>query len=305
LIAVKSLGAEGHLGELDVRLAETSLLAERNQIGDADVSVKQVLSSAEAHPGALVYRVLSSLERVRLAAAHRGPQEALAIVDEARCLLGVRQRPVLATMIDAVATRWHLEAGLDRTAESLLFTLPSDHRQHGLLRARLDLVRGDADACMARLHELDLPDRRRQLERELLRIRAAIALNDPMAVAYGEAAVALAAPQGILLTILEEGPLVTRLVRAAADQLESPQGLAHALGAPPKARMPAHTDLLLSDRERNVLRFLPTRLTNREIAEECCMSVNTVKTHIKHIYEKLGVSTRAAAEDRARTLGLL
>jgi LuxR family transcriptional regulator, maltose regulon positive regulatory protein len=54
-----------------------------------------------------------------------------------------------------------------------------------------------------------------------------------------------------------------------------------------------------------VLRFLPSHLTNAEIARECLMSVNTVKSHLKNIYAKVGVSTRAQTVERARLLGLL
>ena len=51
--------------------------------------------------------------------------------------------------------------------------------------------------------------------------------------------------------------------------------------------------MILTERELLVLRFLPSHLTNAEIARECLMSVNTVKAHLKNIYAKLGVSTRA------------
>ena len=54
-----------------------------------------------------------------------------------------------------------------------------------------------------------------------------------------------------------------------------------------------------------MLRYLPSHLTNAEIARECLMSVNTVKAHLKNIYAKLGVSSRAATVERARLLGLL
>jgi LuxR family transcriptional regulator, maltose regulon positive regulatory protein len=54
-----------------------------------------------------------------------------------------------------------------------------------------------------------------------------------------------------------------------------------------------------------VLRFLPSHLTNAEIARECFMSVNTVKTHLKHVYAKLGASSRAETVERGRLLGLL
>ena len=49
---------------------------------------------------------------------------------------------------------------------------------------------------------------------------------------------------------------------------------------------------------------MPSHLTNAEIARECLMSVNTVKAHLKNIYAKLGVSTRAQTVERARLLGL-
>lgn len=61
----------------------------------------------------------------------------------------------------------------------------------------------------------------------------------------------------------------------------------------------------LTDRERAVLRLLPTMLTHAEIASELFVSVNTVKTHVRGIYRKLGVARRAEAVARARQLSLL
>jgi LuxR family maltose regulon positive regulatory protein len=61
----------------------------------------------------------------------------------------------------------------------------------------------------------------------------------------------------------------------------------------------------LSERELAVLRLLPTRLSQREIGASLYVSVNTVKTHTKSIFRKLGVSTRAEAVARSRELGLL
>ena len=61
----------------------------------------------------------------------------------------------------------------------------------------------------------------------------------------------------------------------------------------------------LTDSETRVLRYLPTHLTAHEIANELFLSVNTVGTHTRHLYAKLGVHTRRDAVDRARALGLL
>ena len=61
----------------------------------------------------------------------------------------------------------------------------------------------------------------------------------------------------------------------------------------------------LSETEMRVLRYLPTNLTTPEIAGELYLSVNTIKTHIRHLYEKLGAHRRAEAVERSRALGLL
>jgi LuxR family transcriptional regulator, maltose regulon positive regulatory protein len=61
----------------------------------------------------------------------------------------------------------------------------------------------------------------------------------------------------------------------------------------------------LSDSELRVLRYLPTLLTTPEIARELYVSHNTVRTHLRHLYAKLGAHRRAEAVERARDLGLL
>jgi LuxR family transcriptional regulator, maltose regulon positive regulatory protein len=84
-------------------------------------------------------------------------------------------------------------------------------------------------------------------------------------------------------------PLVAELI----DALE------HVFAPPPGLVEP------LSERERDVLRLLPTLLANIEIASELFVSVNTVKTHVKSIYRKLEVSSRREAVARARDLRLI
>ena len=70
-------------------------------------------------------------------------------------------------------------------------------------------------------------------------------------------------------------------------------------GQPRRLREP------LSRAETRVLRYLPTNLTVPEIAGQLYLSANTVRTHMRHLYDKLGAHRRHEAVDRARALGLL
>jgi LuxR family maltose regulon positive regulatory protein len=65
-----------------------------------------------------------------------------------------------------------------------------------------------------------------------------------------------------------------------------------------------HTDPL-TPAERRVLEQLPTHLTEEMIAQQLFVSLNTVKSHLRSLYRKLGVRSRADAVERARSLGLL
>ena len=71
------------------------------------------------------------------------------------------------------------------------------------------------------------------------------------------------------------------------------------------ARGSSARDDALSDAELSVLRLLRSELSQREIAYELHLSFNTIKTHTRNIYRKLGVATRADAIDRARGLNLI
>ena len=61
----------------------------------------------------------------------------------------------------------------------------------------------------------------------------------------------------------------------------------------------------LSERELDVLKLLGTELSGPEIADRLSVSLNTVRTHTKNIYGKLGVNSRRAAVRRAEEAGLV
>ena len=76
----------------------------------------------------------------------------------------------------------------------------------------------------------------------------------------------------------------------------------HATG---RALRPRTADAALTRCETRVLDYLPSNLSAREIACELYLSVNTIKTHQRHLYQKLGACSRSQAVERARALGLL
>jgi LuxR family maltose regulon positive regulatory protein len=93
---------------------------------------------------------------------------------------------------------------------------------------------------------------------------------------------------------------------AAAALLGAVAGLPGKESRPPlPPGGPAWSAEPLTESETRVLRFLPTYMSAREIAAELCVSANTVKTHVRHVYRKLGARNRHEAVQRACATGLL
>ena len=85
------------------------------------------------------------------------------------------------------------------------------------------------------------------------------------------------------------------------QELRRAAGISSGSATPP----PGPADHELSERELDVLRLLATDLTGPQIARHLFVSVNTLRTHTRHIFTKLDVSTRAAAVRRATQMRLL
>ncbi|MGH3418560.1 MAG: LuxR C-terminal-related transcriptional regulator, partial [Streptosporangiaceae bacterium] len=136
----------------------------------------------------------------------------------------------------------------------------------------------------------------------------------PAALASLQRALTLAEPEGYVRIFTDEGPSMASLLSALAKQgAAAKQGIApryvrRLLAAVNKTEdsTPASQGLIepLSERELDVLRLLGTDLGGPEIARELVVSLNTVRTHTKNIYAKLGVNNRRAAVRRARELDL-
>ncbi|MGG7508220.1 LuxR C-terminal-related transcriptional regulator [Plantibacter sp. YIM 135249] len=119
-------------------------------------------------------------------------------------------------------------------------------------------------------------------------------------------ALTIAGGEGMVEVFVLAGPDVLALVAGSADSDEAFRS--RVLRRAERATVPlpgAELQTPLTKREAEVLAYLPGRYSNHELAEKCFVSVNTIKTHMVHIYQKLDAPNRSAAIMRARELGLL
>ena len=149
------------------------------------------------------------------------------------------------------------------------------------------------------------------VEAHLLAGTAHLRLGDrDAAAAAAEAALAAAEPDRLIFpfAVTEAAELLDALPRhqtAHGALLADVVDLLRGSSAPSTERERLSPAEELSRSELRVLRYLPTNLTRAEIARELYVSVNTVNTHIRSIYSKLGVRDRSSAVQHARELRLL
>lgn len=132
-------------------------------------------------------------------------------------------------------------------------------------------------------------------------------------------AVGLAAGEGYALAFMSEGPAMAGLLRRLQSATAEPAIKAYAgrllsigTGGPGRATSPSSRGAgvpalpeQLSGRELEVLRLLRSDLSGPELARELYISLNTLRTHTKNIFDKLAVNSRRAAVRRAEVLGLV
>lgn len=122
-------------------------------------------------------------------------------------------------------------------------------------------------------------------------------------------ALAEAEPEGYVRTFADEGAAMKALLREAVRRGIVAGYAGRLLAAfepvPGGTSAAGSTVDALTEREGEVLRLLDTELSGPEMARELRVSLNTVRTHVKNVYSKLGVSNRRSAVRRARDLDLL
>jgi LuxR family maltose regulon positive regulatory protein len=139
--------------------------------------------------------------------------------------------------------------------------------------------------------------------------------SDDEALESLKEALALAEPGGWIRPFVEAGPPMAALIgrlpadieAAFVEEILSAAAAAEA-GRPPGTgppRVERPPEVLLTDREQEILELLAQRLQYKEIATRLFISPQTVNSHLKNVYQKLGVSNRRRAVARASELGLL
>ena len=139
----------------------------------------------------------------------------------------------------------------------------------------------------------------------------------PAALVPLQRALTLAEPEGYVRMFVDEGPPMAACCERPRNRGSLPSYVRQLLAAFGETRTgrlgrleserPVKQALIepLSERELEVLRLLGTELSGPEIASELMVSLNTMRTHTKNIYNKLGVNNRRAAVRRAEELDLL
>jgi len=245
-----------------------------------------------------------SLSRVWLAQGRIG--EALSGVERARAFLPAASTSPLVSLCDASEGRISIELGeLDRAGRCVQRLQPANRAF--LLQTRIELARSDPDRAEATLDRCTPTTPREQIDVAVLSARLAHLRKSNAADPLLSEAMALAKRAGFVVAVADDlvelRPRVTLLLRSGRIG-DYEQAVLDRFERVATVPIVDGTSGPLTSRELIVVRYLASRLTNREIAAELFVSTNTLKTHIKRSYQKLGVSSRVEAVAEARRLGL-
>lgn len=299
-----------HPATIDARLADAHVARERDDLGRADALLADVheLATRSRRP---VVLALHSVEQAlwHLAAGH--PERGLAVLERNRAsgdppppaAVDARQRAAEVRLLVALGDVGRARSVLDRALRGCTPT-----PDLAAVAVQVAVAQRDIESAAAHLDgwRPDDVEPRTRLERELWLAIVAAECGDRRA-ARGRVAVVVAEAEceGHVRLFLDAGgpaePLLASLHQA------SPSPYVRCLVERARSSRRAATREApagLSDRELEVVRYLPTALSNAEIAARLYISVNTLKTHLRSIYGKLGATGRRDAIERAQALGI-
>lgn len=308
-------------GTADMHVGMADLLRER---GDLD-GARGHLAAAEAlgeYAGLPQNRHRRRMAMARLLQAEGDPAAGIPLLDEAEVLYTPDFFPEVRP-VASLRTRMQLAAGLVADARASIRRRgtsnaddPAYLSEYQMITRARTMLAGDVAAARDAAGLLDrlLVDAeaggRRGVVIELLVLRARASARSgdrEEALDFLERAVALAEPEGYERVFADEGDQLTGLIERLVERSGRSEFLDRLLGAAvDRRRSPASVvPDPLSERELEVLRLLTSDLSGPEISRHLVVSLNTLRTHTKNIYAKLGATSRREAITRARDLGLL
>jgi LuxR family maltose regulon positive regulatory protein len=329
-------------GTADIYVGMSDLERERN---DLQTATQHLLRSKELgeHAGFPQNRYRWRVAMARIREAEGDLKGALDLFDEAERLymsdFSPNVRPIAALKTRVWLAQGRLGEALDWAHEQGLSAqgdVSYGREFEHITLARLLLARARSAGAEHFLREaIDLLHRLLEAAEDGERTGSVIEILILLALAYQmqddllaalaplERALTLAESESYVRIFVDEGPPMAHLLREAAARGVMPDYTGRLLAAYPEkpeardARLgkaaqistlrPLASELVepLSERELDVLRLLRTELSGPEIARQLMVSLNTLRTHTKNIYDKLGVNNRRAAIHRAEELKLL
>jgi LuxR family maltose regulon positive regulatory protein len=290
----------------------SAMAFQRNRLDEAEAHLQRAIDRVRGS-GDRPLRAVVALQRARLLAARGQPERAFDALQEARQWLhGWPIMPAVVGMIAGLEATVIAASGELVDADAVLSDDAS--AEAAVVRARLRLHAGDPGGALAALAPYALgsavPVQSTRTEAWVVASLAYEALDDQEAAAAAlECALDAAEIGDLQRPFLMHGATIAPLLRSHLRNGTHHRALLGelltALGQRGDDRPLAMLPEALSEREEAVLRYLPTMMSNQEIAAELYVSVNTVKTHLKSIYRKLDADDRRGAVRRARDLSLL
>jgi LuxR family transcriptional regulator, maltose regulon positive regulatory protein len=316
-------------GTADIYVGMSGLHRERD---DLEAAGQHLLRSQELgeHTGFPQNRYRWRVAMARIREARGDLDGAVALLDEAKRLYvsdfypdvrpvaALRARVRVAQGGLGEALDWAREQGLSAN-DDLSYVREFEHITLARLllarytRDRVDGSLREAICLLERLlHAADAGERAGSVIEILVLLAVAHQIQGDLAAALAplERALALAEPEGYVRMFVDEGPPMAALLEAAGRRGIAPGYVGQLLAAlRAEHRPPLKRDSIqvepLSARELEVLRLLRTDLDGPDIARELTVSLSTMRTHTRSIFNKLGVSSRRAAVRRAEELEII
>jgi LuxR family maltose regulon positive regulatory protein len=303
------LGFSEHFFAVDHLRALAGFALEQRDFGTAERLTERVLSITEQRRP--LHEFLALLDRGAIWAAKGHVRDALASVAAARAVL---QDPpqVLLARADESEALIRLSSGDLHSPAELAVRLTEGRR--AMLLARLALAMGDHVTARRHLESspADAPAPREDLVRQTLLAAAAIERGDPAAAGIVGDVLHVARARGFCNTVVTSAPQVASYLIMHATQLQQDPFAERVTSAAMDVRATSQPVLQggtrlaepLTAAEQRILKLLPTS-TYLEMAATLYISRNTVKSHLRSIYQKLGAGSRSEAIERAVDLHLL